>query len=61
MIQKLSFVEIVKFFEITLSDDKHLANTDSAINVTGIPCSNAEIAVHFPVPFCPAASLILVT
>ena len=46
---------------VTFRDDKHLANTDSAIRVTGIPCSNAEIAVHFPVPFCPAASLIFVT
>jgi hypothetical protein len=26
--------------------------------VTGVPYSSAEMAVHFPVPFCPALSLI---
>lgn len=29
------------------------------MSVTGTPYSKAEIAVHFPVPFCPALSLIL--
>lgn len=29
------------------------------IRVTGVPYSSAEIAVHFPVPFCPALSRIL--
>lgn len=29
------------------------------IKVTGVPYSRAEIAVHFPVPFCPALSRIL--
>lgn len=29
------------------------------IKVTGVPYSSAEIAVHFPVPFCPALSRIL--
>ena len=33
-----------------LREDKHLANTDSPIKVTGMPQSKAEIAVHFPVP-----------
>jgi len=32
-------------------DDKHLANTDSPISVTGMPRSNDSIAVHLPVPF----------
>lgn len=31
------------------------------INVTGIPLSRAEMAVHFPVPFCPAESRIFST
>lgn len=31
------------------------------MSVKGIPLSRAEIAVHFPVPFCPAASLIFST
>ena len=29
------------------------------IRVTGVPYSRAEMAVHFPVPFCPALSRIL--
>ena len=29
------------------------------MRVTGMPYSKAEMAVHFPVPFCPALSLIL--
>lgn len=29
------------------------------IKVTGVPYSRAEMAVHFPVPFCPALSRIL--
>lgn len=29
------------------------------IRVTGVPYSKAEMAVHFPVPFCPALSRIL--
>lgn len=29
------------------------------IRVTGVPYSSAEMAVHFPVPFCPALSRIL--
>lgn len=29
------------------------------IKVTGVPYSKAEMAVHFPVPFCPALSRIL--
>lgn len=28
------------------------------MSVTGTPYSRAEMAVHFPVPFCPALSLI---
>lgn len=31
------------------------------MSVKGIPLSRAEMAVHFPVPFCPAASLIFST
>ena len=42
----------------SLSEDKHRAKTDSPIKVTGIPNSKADIAVHLPVPFCPAVSLI---
>lgn len=36
----------------SFNDDKQRENTDSPINVTGIPRSSAEIAVHLPVPFC---------
>ncbi len=36
-----------------------LYKTILPISVTGVPYSKAEIAVHFPVPFCPALSLIL--
>ena len=38
----------------TLSDfkaDRQRAKTASPIRVTGIPKSNADMAVHFPVPF----------
>ena len=34
---------------------------DSPIRVIGIPMSSAEMAIHFPVPFCPAKSLIFST
>jgi len=40
------------------SEDRHRAKTDSPISVTGIPYSRPATAVHFPVPFCPAESLI---
>lgn len=45
----------------SLTADKHRAKTASPIKVTGVPKSKALMAVHFPVPFCPAASRILVT
>ena len=38
--------------------DRQRAKTASAIRVRGTPRSAAEITVHFPVPFCPAASRI---
>lgn len=38
--------------------DKYLENTLSAMRVSGTPNSRPAIPVHFPVPFCPAASLI---
>ena len=44
------------------SSEKNQHNDpDSPIRVTGIPLSSAEMAVHFPVPFCPAESLIFST
>ena len=45
----------------SFSAERHRANTLSPISVSGIPRSSAEIAVHFPVPFCPAVSRILST
>ena len=39
-----------------INEDRQRANTDSPISVTGTPLSNAEIAIHLPVPFWPAAS-----
>jgi len=41
-----------------LMEERQRAKTDSAIKVTGIPRSRALMAVHFPVPFCPAESRI---
>lgn len=37
----------------------HLECKYIPMSVTGTPYSKAEIAVHLPVPFCPALSLIL--
>ena len=41
--------------------ERHLEKTASPISVSGIPISSAVIAVHLPVPFCPAVSRILST
>ena len=38
--------------------ERQRAKTASAIKVSGTPMSQAEITVHFPVPFWPAASRI---
>lgn len=38
--------------------DKAWSKSHLPMRVTGTPYSRAEIAVHFPVPFCPALSLI---
>ena len=43
----------------SLIEDRNRANTLSPISVSGMPRSSAEIAVHLPVPFCPAVSRIL--
>ena len=42
----------------SLSADRQRAKTASPIKVRGIPSSKAAIAVHLPVPFCPAVSRI---
>ena len=38
----------------SLMAERHRAKTASPMRVTGVPRSRALIAVHFPVPFCPA-------
>ena len=48
------------YFKITGAIYK-LKEETLPIKVTGIPSDNADIAVHLPVPFCPAASLIFST
>ena len=45
----------------SLIDDRQRAKTASPMRVTGMPRSSALVAVHLPVPFCDAASRILVT
>eukprot|EP00121_Abeoforma_whisleri_P004023 Awhi_evm2s3631 len=45
----------------SLRADKQRENTDSPTRVNGIPKSKALMAVHFPVPFCPALSIIFST
>lgn len=40
------------------NEDRHLLKTASPISVTGEPYCKPAIAVHLPVPFCPAESLI---
>lgn len=42
----------------TIMIQLYLENTLSAIRVTGTPNSRAAMAVHLPVPFCPAVSRI---
>ena len=44
------FSTLLAFILSFFNEDKHLENTDSPINVTGIPQSSAEMAVHLPVP-----------
>ena len=46
---------------LTLIADRHLENTASPMSVRGTPWSRADVAVHLPVPFCPAVSRIYST
>ena len=46
---------------ITINLTSELSPLHLPMRVTGMPLSRAEMAVHFPVPFCPAESRIFST